>query len=73
MKFQYTHFLSARALGWGSAGLLESGPLADIQTRILGLPAYTADMNKFYISSIIVTLGTILLAVKIAKVKMKNQ
>jgi len=60
------------ALGWGSAGLLVGGPLADIQTRIPGLPAYTACGNKFYISSIIVTLGTKWLAVKIAKVKVKN-
>jgi hypothetical protein len=62
----------AMALSWGPAGLLIGGPLADIQTKSLGLPTFTAYANTFYVSSIIVALGTMLFAAKVAKLKAKT-
>jgi len=62
----------AMALSWGPAGLLIGGPLADLQTKSLGLPTFTAYANTFYVSSIIVALGTMLFAAKVAKLKVKT-
>jgi hypothetical protein len=59
------------ALSWGPAGVLIGGPLADIQVKSLGLSTYTAYVNTFYASSIILAFGTILFAVKVAKFKLK--
>jgi MFS family permease len=56
------------ALSWGPAGLLVGGPLADFQTS-RGLNAYTAYVNVFYASSIIVALGMVLFALKVVKPK----
>lgn len=55
------------ALSWGPAGLLIGGPLADMQVGSFGLSAYTAYINTFYVSAAIVTLGTILFALKVKK------
>jgi MFS family permease len=68
----FGRYNTVMALGWGPAGLLVGGPLADIQTQRFGLPRYTAYVNTFYASSIIVALGTILFAVKVAKLKGKT-
>jgi len=68
----FSRYNTVMALGWGPAGLLVGGPLADIQTERFGLPRYTAYVNTFYSSSIIVALGTILFAVKVAKLKGKT-
>jgi MFS family permease len=57
------------ALSWGPAGILIGGPLADIQVKNLGLSPYTAYVNIFYLSSIIIVLGTLLFAAKVAKLK----
>jgi len=59
----------ASALG---QNLLWGRPLADIQVKILGLPAYTGYLNTFFTSSIIVILRTTLFAVKVAKMKLEN-
>jgi MFS family permease len=59
------------ALSWGPAGLLIGGPLADLQTNRLGLSAHTAYINTFYASTIIVAIGTLLFAAKIARPKQK--
>jgi MFS family permease len=67
-----SRYNAAMAIGWGPAGFLVGGPLADIQVKILGLPAYTGYLNTFFASSIIVILGTILFAVKVAKMKLEN-
>jgi len=67
-----SRYNTVMALGWGPAGLLIGGPLADIQTQRFGLARYTAYVNAFYASSIIVALGTILFAVKVAKQKGKT-
>ena len=67
-----SRYNAVMAIGWGPAGFLVGGPLADIQVKILGLPAYTGYLNTFFTSSIIVILGTILFAVKIAKMKLEN-
>jgi len=68
----FGRYNTVMALGWGPAGLLIGGPLADIQTQRFGLPRYVAYVNTFYVSSIIVALGTILFAVKVAKQKAKT-
>jgi len=67
-----SRYNAVMAIGWGPAGFLVGGPLADIQVKILGLPAYAAYLNSFFTSSIIVILGTILFAVKVAKMKLEN-
>jgi len=36
-----SRYNAVMAIGWGPAGFLVGGPLADIQVKILGLPAYT--------------------------------
>ena len=68
----FSRYNTVMALGWGPAGLLIGGPLADIQTQRFGMPRHTAYVNTFYASSIIVALGTILFAVKVAKLKGKT-
>jgi len=68
----FSRYNTVMALGWGPAGLLVGGPLADIQTQRFGLPRHTAYVNTFFASSIIVALGTILFAVKVAKLKGKT-
>jgi MFS family permease len=59
------------ALSWGPAGLLIGGPLADLQIDRLGLSAHTAFINTFYASAIIVAIGTLLFASKVARSKQK--
>ena len=68
----FSRYNTVMALSWGPAGLLVGGPLADIQIQNFGLSFYTAYVNTFYASSIIVALGTILFAVKVAKLKAKT-
>jgi MFS family permease len=57
------------ALSWGPAGILIGGPLADTQVGNLGMTPHTAYVNVFYISSVIVLLGTVLFAFKFARRK----
>jgi MFS family permease len=57
------------ALSWGPAGILIGGPFADLQVERLGLSSFTAYVNAFYVSSIIVLIGTVLFAIKIARAK----
>jgi MFS family permease len=64
----FSRYNAVMALSWGPAGLLVGGPLADFQTSG-GLNAYTAYVNVFYASSIIVVLGTVLFALKVVKTK----
>ena len=64
----FSRYNTVMALSWGPAGLLLGGPLADVQTH-LGLSPYAAYVNVFYISSLIVTLGTMLFAVKVVKTR----
>ncbi len=66
----FGRYNTVMALSWGPAGLLVGGPLADLQTQS-GLSAYTAYVNTFYASAIIVATGTILFALKVAKQKTK--
>jgi len=66
-----SRYNAVMALSWGPAGVLIGGPLADIQVRTLGLSAYSAYVNTFYASSIIVALGTAIFAAKVARLKLK--
>jgi len=64
-----SRYNTVMALGWGPAGFLIGGPLADVQVGMFNLPKYTAYVNTFYTSSIIVALGTMLFAIKVARTK----
>lgn len=68
----FSRYNTVMALSWGPAGLLVGGPLADVQTGNFGLSAYTAYMNVFYVSSIIVAFGTILFAARVTRLKEKT-
>ena len=54
-------------LGWGPAGLLIGGPLADFQTTTLGFSAQTAYINCFLVSSLIVGFGTVFYFLKVMR------
>ncbi len=64
-----SRYNTVMALSWGPAGFLVGGPLADLQIDGFKLPRYSAYVNAFYISSVIATLGTILFAIKVARIK----
>jgi MFS family permease len=68
----FSRYNAVMALSWGPAGLLIGGPLADLQVNSFGLSQYRAFVNSFYASSIIVAIGTILFAVKVARLKAKT-
>lgn len=55
------------SLAWGPAGLLIGGPLADVQTEILGVIRHTAYINTFMASSAITLAGTILFFIKVKR------
>lgn len=66
-----SRYNAVMALSWGPAGVLIGGPLADIQVKSLGLSAHVAYVNTFYVSSIILALGTFLFVAKVARLKLK--
>lgn len=68
----FSRYNAVMALSWGPAGLLVGGPLADLQINSFGLSKFTAFVNSFYTSSIILTIGTLLFAVKVARLKAKT-
>jgi len=68
----FSRYNAVMALSWGPAGLLVGGPLADLQVKNFGLTPFMAFVNTFYVSSILVALGTILFALKVAKLKLEN-
>jgi len=61
------------ALSWGPAGILIGGPLADIQVKSQGLTPHAAYTNVFYVSSIIVSIGTALFAIKFTRRKNRSK
>jgi MFS family permease len=66
-----SRYNAVMALSWGPAGVLIGGPLADIQVKSLGVSSHAVYVNMFYISSMIVAAGTILFALKVAKLRLK--
>ncbi|MGQ9507477.1 MAG: MFS transporter [Candidatus Bathycorpusculaceae bacterium] len=68
----FSRYNTVMALGWGPAGFLVGGPLADVQTKIFGLTPYAAYVNTFYASSILTALGTLLFCLKVAGRKEKT-
>jgi MFS family permease len=64
-----SRYNTVMALSWGPAGILIGGPLADVQVKALGYSAYTAYVNAFYASSIILLLGTVLFTAKVTRLK----
>jgi MFS family permease len=67
----FSRYNAVMALSWGPAGLLVGGPLADFQIRS-GLSEHSAYVNTFYASSIIVAIGTVIFALKVARQKTKS-
>ena len=67
-----SRYNAVMALSWGPAGVLIGGPLADIQVRSFGLSAYAAYVNTFLVSSIIIAFGTIVFALKVARLRLKS-
>jgi len=65
-----SRYNAVMALSWGPAGLLIGGPIADTQTRVLGVPTHTAYTNVFTSSSALIILGTL---VFLARVKRQAQ
>jgi len=61
-----SRYNAVMALSWGPSGLLIGGPLADIQTAVIGVSRQTAYINTFIASSILIIIGA---AVFLAKVK----
>ncbi|MGB9741524.1 MAG: MFS transporter [Candidatus Bathyarchaeia archaeon] len=61
-----SRYNTVMALSWGPAGMFIGGPFADFQINVLGVAKHVACINAFYLSSIIVALGAMLFAVKIA-------
>jgi MFS family permease len=57
------------ALSWGPAGILIGGPIADLQVHSLSLSPYTSYVNAFYVASIMVGVGTVLFAIKVARLR----
>jgi MFS family permease len=68
----FSRYNTVMALGWGPAGFLVGGPLADVQTKIFGLTPYTAYVNTFYTSSILTAIGALLFSLKVASQKQKS-
>jgi len=66
----FSRYNAVMALSWGPAGLLVGGPLADLQVRS-GWSELTAYLNTFYVSAVIVAVGTVVFAVKVARQKKK--
>lgn len=62
-----SRYNTVMALSWGPAGLIIGGPLADIQTGILGAPTRTAYINAFIVSSMLVLLGMLVFVAKVRK------
>jgi MFS family permease len=67
----FGRYNTVMALSWGPAGFLVGGPLADLQIQSFGLTRFTAYVNTFYVSSILVALGTVLFTLKVARQKRK--
>jgi len=66
-----SRFNTVIALSWGPAGFLIGGPLADLQVNLYGRSPHAAYVNVFYVSSIIVLVGTILFILRVARPKSK--
>lgn len=67
-----SRYNTVMALSWGPAGLLIGGPIADIQTRVLGITAHTAYINAFIISSVIIIFGAIVFSAKARRTMQKT-
>jgi len=68
-----SRYNAVMALSWGPAGLIIGGPLADIQTRTLGVSTRTAYINAFFNSSALIFLGTLVFYAKVKRSMPKAQ
>ncbi len=63
----FSRYNAVMALSWGPAGLLIGEPLADIQTKMQGVPTRTAYTNAFMTSSALVLFGTLVFFSRVKK------
>jgi len=61
-----SRYNAVMALSWGPAGMLIGGPLADMQTGLMGVSRQAAYTNTFIAASILIIIGA---AVFLAKVR----
>jgi len=64
-----SRYNAVMALSWGPAGLLIGGPLADIQTSVIGFSAHAAYTNTFIAATIFIIFGAIVFLVKVREPK----
>ncbi len=63
----FGRYNAVMALSWGPAGFLVGGPVTDLQTGVMGLTRHTAYVNAFFVSSILVLLGTGVFVLRLRK------
>ena len=62
-----SRYNAVMALSWGPAGLLIGGPLADIQTGVLGISPQVAYINAFIVAAIVVSVGALVFLTKVKR------
>lgn len=62
-----SRYNAVMALSWGPAGLLVGGPLADIQTGVLGIPSQVAYINAFIVAATLVSVGALVFLLKVKR------
>jgi MFS family permease len=62
-----SRYNAVMALSWGPAGLLIGGPLADIQTGVLGISPQAAYINAFIVAAVLVAIGSVIFLTKVKK------
>jgi len=67
-----SRYNAVMALSWGPAGLLIGGPLADIQTGILGFPKQVAYVNAFLTAVLLLVVGAIVFILKVKSPRQEN-
>jgi len=68
-----SRYNAVMALSWGPAGLLIGGPLADIQTGILGFPKQAAYTNAFLTAALLVVAGAFVFMLKVRDFRQESR
>jgi MFS family permease len=68
-----SRYNAVMALSWGPAGLLVGGPLADIQTGILGFPKHVAYINAFLVAAFLLAVGATVFILKVRGVRRESR
>jgi len=62
-----SRYNAVMALSWGPAGLLIGGPIADIQTGVLGISRHTAYINAFIAASVLISIGAVVFLTRVKR------